>query len=34
MRPAKILIIEDNASDIVLLRHALDLQGEDYELEI
>ena len=34
MQPANILIIEDNASDIVLLRHALDQQGQDYELEI
>ena len=34
MEPAKILIIEDNSSDIVLLRHALDQQGQDYELEI
>jgi len=34
MQPARILVIEDNALDIVLLRHALDQQGEDYELEI
>ena len=34
MQPARILIIEDNALDIVLLRHALDQQGEDYEMEI
>jgi len=34
VKPARILVIEDNAFDIVLLRHALDLQGEDYELEI
>jgi len=34
MQPARILVIEDNAYDIVLLRHALDQQGEDYELEI
>jgi CheY-like chemotaxis protein len=34
MQPARILVIEDNALDIVLLRHALDKQGEDYELEV
>ena len=34
MQPARILVIEDNELDIVLLRHALDKQGEDYELEI
>ena len=34
MQPARILVIEDNALDIVLLRHALDKQGEAYELEI
>ena len=34
MQPARILVIDDNALDIVLLRHALDQQGEDYELEI
>ncbi len=34
MQPARILVIEDNPFDIVLLRHALDKQGEDYELEI
>ncbi len=34
MQPARILVIEDNELDIVLLRHALDQQGENYELEI
>jgi len=34
MQPARILVIEDNPFDIVLLRHALDKQGEAYELEI
>jgi CheY-like chemotaxis protein len=34
MTPAKILVIEDNESETVLLRHALDHHGEDYELEI
>lgn len=34
MPPARILVIEDNASDIVLLRYALDQNGEDYELDI
>jgi CheY-like chemotaxis protein len=34
MPPARILVIEDNASEVVLLRYALDHHGEDYELEI
>jgi CheY-like chemotaxis protein len=34
MRPARILVIEDNEADIELLRLALDQQEEDYELEI
>lgn len=34
MLPARILVIEDNASDIAVLRYALDQHGEDYELEI
>ena len=34
MHPAKILVIEDSESEIGLLRHALDQQGETYELEI
>jgi CheY-like chemotaxis protein len=34
MHPAKILVIEDNESEIGLLRHALDQSGEPYELEI
>lgn len=34
MPPSRILVIEDNASDIVLLRYALDQHGEDYELEV
>ena len=34
MQPARILVIEDNEAEIDLLRHALDEQGEDYELEI
>jgi CheY-like chemotaxis protein len=34
MPPARILVIEDDPSDIVLLREALDQQGEDYELEV
>jgi len=32
--PAKILVIEDSPADILLLRHALDEQGEPYEIEI
>ena len=34
MHSVKILVIEDSESEIVLLRHALDQQGEIYELEI
>jgi len=34
MAMARIVVIEDNDSDILLLRHALDRQTEDYELEI
>src|SRR6266404_8213906 len=35
MQPAKILVIEDNEADVLLLRNALDQQGgEDYELEV
>jgi CheY-like chemotaxis protein len=32
MSALKILIVDDNESDIFLLRHALDEQGEDYNL--
>ena len=32
--PAKILVIEDNPADVVLLRLALDQHGEEYELEV
>lgn len=34
MPPARILVIEDNSSDIVLLRYALDHHGEEYELHV
>jgi CheY-like chemotaxis protein len=34
VKPAKILIIEDNRADIAILRHALDQQGEEYDLEV
>ena len=34
MQPAKILVIDDNEADILLLRDALDQQGANYELEI
>ena len=30
----KILVIEDNSSDVFLLRRALIAQGEDFELEV
>lgn len=33
-QPAKILVIEDSPADILLLRHALDEQGDDYEIEV
>ena len=32
--PHHIVMIEDNTSDTVLLRHALDEQGEPYRLEV
>lgn len=32
--PAKILIVEDNAADIFLLRHALDQHEDEYVLEV
>ena len=31
---AKILVIEDNAADVFLLRHALDQHNEEYMLEV
>src|SRR5712671_5847759 len=31
---AKILIVEDNPADILWLRHALDQQGEKYDLQV
>ena len=33
-KPARILIIEDNPADVAWLRHALNQQGEPYELEL
>ena len=32
--PARILIIEDNAADVLILRHALDQHGEIYQLDV
>jgi CheY-like chemotaxis protein len=32
--PARILVMEDNAADIYLLRHALDQHEGDYQLEV
>lgn len=32
--PVKILLIEDNAADVFLLRHALDQHGEQYFLQV
>ena len=34
MPPAKILVIEDNVSDIEMLRIAFDQQAEDYQLDV
>jgi CheY-like chemotaxis protein len=34
MQPARIVVIDDNPADILLLRLALDQEHEDYELEI
>ena len=34
MPPARIVVIEDNPADIALLRHALDQEREEYELEV
>jgi CheY-like chemotaxis protein len=33
-RPPKILVIEDSPADVALLRHALNHQGEPYDLEV
>lgn len=33
-QPARILVIEDSPADILLLRHALDAQGDEYEIEV
>ncbi|HEX6894784.1 MAG TPA: response regulator [Bryobacteraceae bacterium] len=33
-QPARILVIEDNSADVMLLRHALDEHGEAYDLEV
>ena len=33
-RPAKIVVVEDNAADVYLLRHALDQHKEEYILDI
>jgi CheY-like chemotaxis protein len=32
--PARILVVEDNQADVFLLRHALDEQGEEYQIEV
>jgi two-component system, chemotaxis family, response regulator Rcp1 len=32
--PAKIVMVEDNAADVFLLRHALDQHREDYILDV
>src|SRR6266568_3101411 len=34
MCPAKIFIVEDDASDVYILRRALAEQGEEFELEV
>jgi CheY-like chemotaxis protein len=33
-QPARILVIEDSPADILLLRHALDEQGDEYEIQV
>ncbi len=33
-KPAKIVVVEDNAADVFLLRHALDQNQTSYELEV
>ena len=33
-KPARILVMEDNPSDVHLLRLSLDQQGEEYEIEL
>lgn len=32
--PARILVVEDNAADVYLLRHSLDQHNDDYVLEV
>src|SRR5579871_2292415 len=32
--PARILVIEDSPADILLLRHALDEHGDEYEIQV
>lgn len=32
--PAKIVMVEDNAADVFLLRHALDQHGEHYTIDV
>ena len=32
--PARILVIEDNSADVLLLRHALDEHSEPYQLQV
>jgi two-component system, chemotaxis family, response regulator Rcp1 len=33
-QPARIVVVEDSPADILLLRHALDEHGDDYEIEV
>lgn len=33
-QPARIVVIEDNPGDVLLLRHALDAQPTEYQLEV
>ena len=33
-KPAKILMVEDNPAEVTWVRHALDQQGESYDLEL
>src|SRR5258706_219376 len=33
-KPARIILIEDNPTDVFMLRHGLDQQGDEYDLEV
>ena len=33
-KPARIVLIEDNSADVLMLRHGLDQLGQEYDLEV